>query len=166
MTHNPFYWHGLHPAKQALFDCNIMKIWCAFLDQHTVCFYTLALANVGTVCKWNQQTSLWMVCRCISQNTNSVGHTQGALHYFLILPKSCCGPKLLSCIHWIRQAITLHCYDSYCISAFNCEAKQALIWFLIVYFQQLEPGFLLLCRAERASVGRWRVLSFYFLMPF
>lgn len=141
MTHNPFYWRGLHPAKQALLDWNIMKIWCAFIDQHMIRFYTLVLVNVGSVCKWNQQSSLWMVCRHLLQNTNSVEHTQGALHYFLILPKSCYGPKLLSCIHWIRQAITLHCYYCYCISAFNCEAKQALIWFLIVCFQQLEPGF-------------------------
>ena len=127
MTHNPFYWRGLHPAKQALLDWNIMKIWCAFIDQHMIRFYTLVLVNVGSVCKWNQQSSLWMVCRHLLQNTNSVEHTQGALHYFLILPKSCYGPKLLSCIHWIRQAITLHCYYSYCISAFNCEASFDLI---------------------------------------
>lgn len=140
MTHNPFYWHGLHCAKQALFCWNIMKIWCAFIDQHTIHLYTLALVNVGSVCKWNLPSSLWLVQRHMPQNTNSVEHTQGAVCSFLIWPKSCCGPTLLSCIHWIRQAITLHCYYSYCIAAFNCEAKQALIWFLFVCFQQLEPG--------------------------
>lgn len=135
------------------------------IDRHTMCLYTLALANVDSVCKWNQPSSLWMVWRHVPQNANAVEHTRGALHYFLILPKSRCGPKLLSRIHWIRQAITLHCCYSYCFVALNCEAKQALIWFLIVCFQQLELAFVasvLLCGAERTSVGRWRAFSFPF----
>lgn len=140
MTRNPFYWHGLHPAKQAVFDWNIMKIWCAFIDQQTMHSYTLAPVNAVSVCKWNLPSSLRLAWRHVPQNTNSVKRTQGVVRYFVILPKSCCGPELLSCVHWIWQAIILHCYYSYCIVAFGREARQALIWFLFVCFQQLEPG--------------------------
>lgn len=63
----PFYWHGFHPAKQA-FGWNIMKIWCAFIDQHRYVF-PLVGANVGSVCRVNQQSSLWMVWRHPTQNT-------------------------------------------------------------------------------------------------
>lgn len=153
MTHNPFYWHGLHSAKQELFDGNTKKIWCAFIDQHAIRLYTLVLADVNSLCDWHPPSSLWMVWRHRPQNTNSVEYTQGALHYFLILPRSCYGPKLLSCVHWLRQAITLHCYYSCCIATFNCEAKQALIRFLIVFFFSSNSNLdlLLLCRAERTS---------------
>lgn len=96
---------------------------CLCRPAYYIGFCTLVLSNVGSVCKWNQPPSLCMVCRHMPQNTNLVEHTQETLHFFLILPKSCDGPKLLNRIHWIPQAITLHCYYSCRITAFNCGAK-------------------------------------------
>lgn len=52
MTLNPFYWHGLHPAKQALFDWNKWKFGVPFQTSLSS-FCTLKLANTGSVWKWN-----------------------------------------------------------------------------------------------------------------
>lgn len=85
---------------------------------------------------------------------------QEALHYFLILLKSCCRVRTLCFIHCIGQAITWYCCNFDSSPAFNCKATQVsgLISNCLV-FNNLHLG--LARTLGREASCRWRALSVF-----